>query len=127
MAVRDRDTPAGAVAPKAPDAAPAGGTTRPRPDGTDAERVAELERENEALRRMLAQAQGVGTIRLETSEALDRPRRVILSEGVKHDLERLGEVTDPGSGLLLRMDESGTVTAHERGADEPADVEIVGG
>jgi hypothetical protein len=67
--------------------------------------------------------------------ARSRPRRVLLSEGVRQDLERLGKVTDPGTGYELEMDrDTGKVTAYERPAAPAAqapqrrqvDVEIVG-
>jgi hypothetical protein len=51
-----------------------------------------------------------------------RPSRIILSEGVRHDLERLGKVTDPGTGYELEMDkDSGQVTVYERPASQPAE------
>lgn len=73
--------------------------------------------------------------RVASGRAARRPRRVLLSEGVRHDLERLGKVTDPGTGYELEMDrDTGEVTVYERQAApaSPApqrrqvDVEIVG-
>lgn len=54
-----------------------------------------------------------------------RPRRIIVSEGVKHDLARLGKVVDPGTGYELRRAGDGKVTAHDRATGKRVDIPIV--
>lgn len=54
-----------------------------------------------------------------------RPRRIIVSEGAKQDLVRIGKVTDPATGYELRMDKAGKVAAHDRATGKRVDIPIV--
>lgn len=106
MAVRRADTPAAQLEPK-----PAPVEPDPVPvdeADTDANRVAELEAEVADLREQLARAKAAPT-------PAAQPRRYLLSQGVADDLRRLGKLTDPATGALLRRDpETGEVTATDR-------------
>lgn len=131
-------------AAKATPPAPPPETPPPAPEVD--EQVSTLEKENADLREQLAAAKaaaerdpverptlvttadtaaftgGVTSGRAEPA----RPRRIVVSEGVKNDLERLGEVVDPGTGYLLRLDrDSGEITVVDRLTKQTVDIPTV--
>jgi hypothetical protein len=56
-------------------------------------------------------------------EELSEPRRYLLSEGTRTDLDTMGEVTDPTTGHVLKKDkETGKVTATNRATGEVVNV-----
>jgi hypothetical protein len=106
--------PPTAVTPPAPPADP---PAQPDPPVTDVEQASAVTTADVAALR--------GESAAKPEAESKRRRRITVSEGVAHDLRRLGKVTDPGTGLELRRDrETGVVSAHHRGTGEPADAEI---
>ncbi|HZN74820.1 MAG TPA: hypothetical protein VFC00_24555 [Micromonosporaceae bacterium] len=58
---------------------------------------------------------------------VDRPRRVVVSEWMRQELESSGEVVDLATGWLLRRDAaSGQITVIDRSGEPVANVELIG-